>query len=109
MVGSACSPRSLSAARSAPLKGTLIARLRIPSFIVTLAGFLLFSGILIVLLGGADCSVNLNTSDPNQNIIYEMVQGLILPSSAWVVLAVVVGAYGATHVAARGKRGGARA
>ena len=34
--------------------GTLVARLRIPSFIVTLGGFLLFSGILIVILGGAD-------------------------------------------------------
>src|SRR5580704_10121680 len=44
------------------LQGTLTARLKIPSFIVTLAGFLLFSGILIVVLGGADGSVNLNTA-----------------------------------------------
>jgi D-xylose transport system permease protein len=78
------------------LQGALVARLRIPSFVVTLAGFLLFSGILIVLLGGADSSVNLNTSDPNQNIIYEMVQGLISPVVAWIVLAVLVVAYGAT-------------
>jgi len=78
------------------LQGALVARLRIPSFVVTLAGFLLFSGILIVLLGGADSSVNLNTSDPNQNIIYEMVQGLISPVVAWIVLAVLVVAYGAS-------------
>ena len=78
------------------LQGALVARLRIPSFVVTLAGFLLFSGILIVLLGGADSSVNLNTSDPNQNFIYEMVQGLISPVVAWIVLAVLVVAYGAT-------------
>ena len=77
-------------------QGALVARLRIPSFVVTLAGFLLFSGILIVLLGGADSSVNLNTSDPNQNVIYEMVQGLISPVVAWIVLAVLVVAYGAT-------------
>ena len=77
-------------------QGALVARLRIPSFVVTLAGFLLFSGILIVLLGGADSSVNLNTSDPNQNFIYEMVQGLISPVIAWIVLAVLVVAYGAT-------------
>jgi ABC-type xylose transport system permease subunit len=44
------------------LQGILVARLKIPSFVVTLAGFLLFSGILIVILGGADGSVNLNTS-----------------------------------------------
>ena len=39
------------------LQGMLTARLKIPSFVVTLAGFLL-SGILIVVLGGADGSVN---------------------------------------------------
>ena len=77
-------------------QGVLTAILRIPSFVVTLAGFLLFSGILIVILGGADSSVNLNTSDPNQNFIYEMVQGLISPVIAWIVLAVLVVAYGAT-------------
>ena len=57
------------------LQGTLIARLKIPSFVVTLGGFLLFSGILIVVLGGADGSVNVNTSVPNQRVIYDMVQG----------------------------------
>jgi D-xylose transport system permease protein len=76
-------------------QGALTAILRIPSFVVTLAGFLLFSGLLIVLLGGADSSVNLNTSDPNQNFIYDMVQGLISPVVAWIVLAVLVVAYGA--------------
>jgi D-xylose transport system permease protein len=74
------------------LMGMLTARLRIPSFIVTLAGFLLFSGILIVVLGGADGSVNLNTSEFNQRIIYDLVQGVIPPVASWVLLAVVVGA-----------------
>jgi D-xylose transport system permease protein len=77
-------------------QGALTAILRIPSFIVTLAGFLLFSGILIVILGGADSSVNLNTSDSNQNIIYEMVQGQISPVVGWIVLVVLVVAYGAS-------------
>jgi len=77
------------------VQGALTAVVRIPSFVVTLAGFLLFSGILIILIGGADASVNLNTSDPNQNFIYEMVQGLITPLAGWIVLAVVVVAYGA--------------
>jgi D-xylose transport system permease protein len=80
------------------LQGALIALLRIPSFVVTLAGFLLFSGILIVILGGADSSVNLNTSVPNQNFIYEMVQGNITPFVSWIILVVVVVAVGATMV-----------
>ena len=76
------------------LQGTLSARLRIPSFVVTLAGFLLFSGILIVVLGGADGNVSLNTSDTNQRIIYNMVQGNITPVIGWVALAVIVIAAG---------------
>jgi len=78
------------------LQGALTALLRIPSFVVTLAGFLLFSGILIVILGGADSTVSLNTSVPNQNIIYDMVQGLIAPALGWIILAVVVVATGAS-------------
>jgi D-xylose transport system permease protein len=77
------------------LQGGLVALLRIPSFVVTLAGFLLFSGILIVILGGADSTVSLNTSVPNQNVIYDMVQGLISPVVGWIILAVVVVAVGA--------------
>ena len=76
------------------LQGTLSARLRIPSFVVTLAGFLLFSGILIVVLGGADGNVSLNTSDTNQRIIYNMVQGNLTPVVGWVALAVIVIAAG---------------
>jgi D-xylose transport system permease protein len=77
------------------LQGTLVARLRIPSFVVTLGGFLLFSGILIVALGGADGNVDLNTASANQRVIYNMVQGVIIPIVAWVALAVVVVVAGA--------------
>jgi D-xylose transport system permease protein len=72
------------------LQGTLTARLKIPSFVVTLGGFLLFSGILIVILGGADGSVSVSSTSANQRVIYDMVQGLIVPAVAWVGLAVVV-------------------
>ncbi len=78
-------------------QGALTAVLRIPSFVVTLAGFLLFSGILIIILGGADSTVSLNSSVPNQNIIYDMVQGLIAPFVGWIILVVVVVAAGATQ------------
>jgi D-xylose transport system permease protein len=76
------------------LQGALTAVLRIPSFVVTLAGFLLFSGILIIILGGADGSLSLNTTDLNQRIIYNLVYGAITPVASWVLLAVVVGAAG---------------
>ena len=89
------------------LQGALVSLLRIPSFVVTLGGFLLFSGILIIILGGADSTVSLNTDVPNQNFIYDMVQGLISPVIGWIVLAVVVVGAGASQwrrAAARRRR-----
>jgi D-xylose transport system permease protein len=90
------------------LQGTLTARLRIPSFVVSLGGFLLFSGILIVVLGGADGFVNVSSSVSNQRVIYDMVQGLIPPTVGWIALAVVVGVTGTTlwlRAAARRRHG----
>src|SRR5262252_1371249 len=88
--------------------GTLTARLKIPSFVVSLGMFLLFSGILIVVLGGANGTVGVSSSEPNQRVIYDLVQGLIPPGAGWVALAVVVGAVGAAlwlRAAARRRRG----
>jgi D-xylose transport system permease protein len=78
------------------LQGTLTALLKIPSFVVTLGGFLLFSGILIVVLGGADGNVSVSTTLPNQAVIYDLVQGVIVPVAGWIGLAVVVLAAGVT-------------
>ena len=90
------------------LQGTLTARLKIPSFVVTLGGFLLFSGILVIVLGGADGNVNVSSTAPNQKIIYDLVQGLIAPAACWAGLAVVVVAAGAflwLRAAARRRQG----
>ena len=76
------------------LQGTLVARLRIPAFVVTLAGFLLFTGMLVVILGGADGSLSVSSADPNQSVFYNLVQGSIDPVVSWVILAVVVGGCG---------------
>jgi D-xylose transport system permease protein len=90
------------------LQGTLTARLKIPSFVVTLGGFLLYSGVVIVVLGGANGNVGVNSSVPNQRIIYNLVQGVIAPVIGWVALAVVLVAAGAvlwTRAAARRRQG----
>jgi D-xylose transport system permease protein len=76
------------------MQGTLVARLKMPSFIVTLAGFLLFSGILVLVLGGADGSVTVSSTDPNQGVIFNLVQGLIDPVVCWIALGVLVAAGG---------------
>jgi D-xylose transport system permease protein len=90
------------------LQGTLTARLKIPSFVVTLGGFLLFSGILIVILGGADGTVSVSSTAPNQRVIYDMVQGMIVPAVGWAGLVVVVGVAGTVlwrRAAARRRHG----
>ena len=90
------------------LQGTLVARLKIPSFVVTLGGFLLFSGILILVLGGANGSVSVNAGVRDQTVIYDLVQGLIDPVAGWVALAVVVAIVGAAmwlRASARRRRG----
>jgi D-xylose transport system permease protein len=74
------------------VQGAMTALLKIPSFIVTLAGFLLFSGVLVVILGGADGTVSVNSSVGNQRIIYDLVQGLIAPVVGWIALIVLVAA-----------------
>ncbi len=77
------------------LQGTLVARLRIPSFVVTLGGLLLFRGIVVIILGGADGLFSISTLVPNQAVIYNLVQGNIDPTVSWVAMAVVVAAVGA--------------
>jgi D-xylose transport system permease protein len=88
--------------------GTLTARLKIPSFVVSLGMFLLFSGILVVVLGGANGTVSVSSSSPDQQVIYNLVQGLIAPIAGWVALAVVVAAAGTAlwlRAAARRRKG----
>jgi D-xylose transport system permease protein len=72
------------------IQGTLVSRLRIPSFIVTLAGFLLFQGIIIIILGGADGTLTVSSRVSNQSVIFNLVQGVIDPITGWVILAVLV-------------------
>jgi D-xylose transport system permease protein len=72
------------------IQGTLAARLRIPSFVVTLAGYLLFQGIIIIILGGADGTLTVSQDVPNQAVIFNLVQGVVSPVADWVVLAVLV-------------------
>jgi D-xylose transport system permease protein len=88
--------------------GTLTARFKIPSFVVSLGMFLLFSGILVVVLGGANGTVSVSSSALSQRVIYDLVQGLIAPIASWVALAVVVAAVGAAlwlRAAARRRQG----
>src|SRR5580698_4187680 len=56
------------------IQGTLVARLRMPSFIVTLGGLLILEGIAIIVLGGSLVGIG-NTRFNNELVIYNLFWG----------------------------------
>jgi D-xylose transport system permease protein len=74
------------------IQGTLITRLRLPSFIVTLAGFLIANGIFlkILLLGPFSGYPNLAGQSDSLHIIYNLMWGTIDPTISWIGAGVVV-------------------
>ncbi|HYR47613.1 MAG TPA: ABC transporter permease [Candidatus Polarisedimenticolia bacterium] len=74
------------------IQGTIVTRLGIPSFIVTLAGYLIFNGVMLILLALGPFSgiPNLVSDDPNVKVLYNLVAGNIDPTISWIVMAVVV-------------------
>ena len=74
------------------LQGTLITRLRLPSFIVTLAGLLIFNGVMLILLllGPFSGYPSLAGQSVNLKVIYNLMNGAIDPAISWIAMAVIV-------------------
>src|SRR3977135_1099248 len=74
------------------IQGTLITRLRLPSFIVTLAGYLIANGIFlkILLLGPFSGYPNLAGDNASLQVIYHLMYGTIDPTASWIGALVVV-------------------
>jgi D-xylose transport system permease protein len=86
------------AAAIGALQGTLITRLRIPSFIVTLAGLLGWQGVMLELanidksaVGGV---INIDSGSP----VYKLVNANMSPTLSWIVLVVLLAAYAALAI-----------
>src|SRR5712692_9664904 len=79
------------------LQGTIITRLGIPSFIVTLAGFLIFNGVMLILLllGPFSGYPNLNIQDTNVQVLFNLMAGTIDPTVSWIAMAIIVLGLGA--------------
>jgi D-xylose transport system permease protein len=75
------------------VQGTLITRLGLPSFVVTLAGLLGLQGLMLILVSrsghGAGGSINVTS-----NIIDDFTSGNLSPLAGWVVMVVLVGLAG---------------
>jgi D-xylose transport system permease protein len=74
------------------IQGTLITRLRLPSFIVTLAGYLIANGVFlkVLLFGPFSGYPNLIGQSANLDVIYHLMWGTIDPTVSWIGAAVVV-------------------
>jgi D-xylose transport system permease protein len=79
------------------IQGTIITRLGIPSFVVTLAGFLIFNGVMLILLllGPFSGYPNLVGEDANVKVLFNLMAGTIDPTVSWVAMAAIVVGLGA--------------
>ena len=86
------------------LQGSLITRLHIPSFVVTLAGLLFFEGVLIELatidkqaVGGV---ISVSTTSP----VFKLVNNNISVAASWIILVVVIAIYAAVSIRRAARR-----
>ncbi len=71
------------------LHGTLITRLGLPSFVVTLAGLLGWQGVMLLVLGQGGV-VTINNS-----VVNDLTSGQLTAAASWVVVLGIAGLYGA--------------
>ena len=79
------------------VQGTLITRLRLPSFVVTLAGLLGLEGLLIVLVAHSGHGPG-GTIPITNNIIDDLTTGNLSPVAGWIVMVALVAVFAASMV-----------
>ena len=86
----------LACAMIGAAQGTLITRLKLPSFVVTLAGFLIFNGVVLILLllGPFSGYPSLLGDDTNRQVLYHLMWGTIDPLAGWIGMIVIVAGLG---------------
>ena len=78
------------------LQGYIITRLRLPSFVVTLAGFLGLSGALLFLISATGPIGNGGIIRLNSNVLNDIETGALNPTASWIVMIVLVALAGLT-------------
>ena len=83
----------LACAVMGAIQGTLITRLRLPAFIVTLAGLFIWNGVMLILLALGPFSgyPSLVGRSVNLHALYDLMWGHVSPLVGWIAMAVVVG------------------
>jgi D-xylose transport system permease protein len=84
------------------LQGSIITRLGLPSFVVTLAGYLGLEGFLIILVPRTGHGAGGSIPDPS-NILNDLTAGNLSPVAGWVVMVALV-ALGGLYMIMRDRR-----
>jgi D-xylose transport system permease protein len=84
-------------------QGTIITRLKIPSFVVTLAGLLGWQGVLIFVFDTDKGAVG-GVITVSNRFIADLVSGSMTPAAGWILLFVLVALYGITTVVRTSRR-----
>ena len=84
-------------------QGAIITRLKIPSFVVTLAGLLGWQGVLIYVFDVDKGAVGGVISLPS-GVIADLVSGSMTPVAGWIVLVVGIGLYALATILTTGRR-----
>jgi D-xylose transport system permease protein len=71
------------------VQGTIITRVGLPSFVVTLAGLLGFQGVMLLILG------NGGSLPINDKVVNDLVSGNLTPTASWIVMLAIVALFGA--------------
>jgi D-xylose transport system permease protein len=72
------------------LQGLIITRLRLPSFVVTLAGSLGLSGVLLFLINATGSIGNGGVIRLNNNVLNDIEGGALSATASWIVMIVLV-------------------
>ncbi len=72
------------------VQGFIITRLRLPSFVVTLAGFLFLSGLLLFLIDASGPIGVGGVIRLNSNVINDIEEGALSPVASWIVMVALV-------------------
>jgi len=74
------------------LQGTIITRLRVPAFVVTLAGALIGNGVMLIVLGFGPFSgyPSLTGRTANLHALHDLMWSTVSPLLGWIILAIVV-------------------
>jgi D-xylose transport system permease protein len=86
------------------IQGSLITRLHVPSFVVTLAGLLFFEGVVIELAQIDKSAVGGVISVSNSSVVYKLVNANLSVAASWIILVVVLALFAAASLRSATRR-----